>query len=167
MKAFFAAAALGLLSLMGCAHAPILAAASQGKDDEVSALVAQGANLETRQARGCGYFYPEPYKLTRSGDETPLICAVITGHLSTVKLLLDKGADIYAQDFLHHDAFYYARELGHAEILALLNSRSQRPSAFEPAAKMMPAEAAPPPIPPAPKPKPRPTIPKDDWDDQF
>jgi ankyrin repeat protein len=58
-------------------------AAFLGQDDALVALLAAGANVESQN--GDGY--------------TPLMCAVLANHPSTVTLLIRRGANVNAQGF--------------------------------------------------------------------
>lgn len=118
-------AALLPLFATGCARAPILRAASTGHDAELEQILARGANLEATFLNGCDR-YPVDFSLGRAGNETPLICAAINGHLSTAKILLDAGANIHAQDYMRRDALFYARALRNEEMAQLLSARGAR-----------------------------------------
>jgi hypothetical protein len=92
--------------LTGCASSPILRAASNGQNEEVTALLGQGSSIEDTAITGCGT-YPPGFQ-ARAGKETPLICAAINGQAKTVRLLLEKGANVNAQDFVGNTALSYA-----------------------------------------------------------
>ena len=53
----------------------------------------------------------------------PLYYAVRRGHIDTVRLLLDKGADINARDRLFRTSLYYAFSSGRVDIVILLLDR--------------------------------------------
>ena len=80
-----AAAALLLTALAASAadlSAGLLSAAASGKTDQVSSLLAKGANLESKDKNG----------------RTPLMLAAQHGQAEIVKLLLSKGAKADARD---------------------------------------------------------------------
>lgn len=143
-------------TISGCVRAPILRAASYGQDAEVSALLSRGADKEAVFLNGCGQ-YPAGFPLKRSGNETPLICAAINGRVSTVKLLLDAGANVNASDFSKRTALYYAQTLGYNDISALLISRGADGVAASPPVPSRFKAPAIPVRPPAPAPVPVPT----------
>jgi hypothetical protein len=147
-----AVASLTPLLVTGCVRAPILRAAGAGDDAQLASIISLGANLEEKNINGCAQYPPELVS-QRIGSETPLICAVINGHYSTAKLLLDAGADIHGHDYVGRDAMYYAKALGHSEIVKLLLSREAGPAsqvkAISPAAEAETAAPAPPPAIPA------------------
>jgi len=70
----------------------ILEAARTGKDKEVAALLAKGADIESRDKEG----------------KTPLMLAAEYGRTSTVKLLLEKGAKPEARDAHRWNAYMWA-----------------------------------------------------------
>jgi len=118
----FLAAAL----LTGCGPSPIIRASANGRNDEVSSLLARGANIEDRPIMGCWTYYPKSHPL-HAGLETPLICATINHHPDTVKLLLEKGADVYMKDYEGKTALDYASSPAERDdaIVALLTARMQ------------------------------------------
>jgi hypothetical protein len=132
--------------LTGCAS-PILRAASNGDNAQVTDLLAHGANIEDKVASGCGA-YPTSLYGRHAGEETPLICAAINGRLDTVKLLLDKGANINAGDFHGRTALWYATNGGtaNAAIADMLRVKmeggSAAPAAPPPAAEPVASPAA-------------------------
>src|SRR5690348_11029012 len=76
--------ALLLLSMAAAADlsSGLLSAAASGKTDQVSTLLAKGANVEAKDKNG----------------RTPLMLAAQHGHADTVRLLLSKGAKADARD---------------------------------------------------------------------
>src|SRR5437763_780806 len=86
---FFAAAAL---LHAADASLDILEAAKKGKTKELEALIAKGADLETRDQDG----------------RTPLLLAAQYGRTAAVRLLLDKGAKADARDAHRWNAYMLA-----------------------------------------------------------
>ena len=70
----------------------ILEAAKKGKDKEIEALLAKGADIEARDKDG----------------RTPLMLAAQYGRTATVRMLLDKGAKADARDAHRWNAFMLA-----------------------------------------------------------
>jgi len=70
----------------------ILEAARKGKDKEIEALLAKGADIEARDKDG----------------RTPLMLAAQYGRTATVRMLLDKGAKADARDAHRWNAFMLA-----------------------------------------------------------
>jgi hypothetical protein len=152
-----AGAVLAPLIAGGCVSTPIIApraeilrVASHGQDIELEYALAQGANIEAINANGCD-LYPPDFHLAKSGNETPLICAAINGHASTVKMLLDAGANINAQDYTKKDALFYARTLRRTDVEQILRSKGaggglayMTPPAITPAPTAPRAPLAPP-----------------------
>lgn len=135
MRSFFLL--LAAASLTACAS-PILRASAEGRNDEVTALLANGANIEDKSATGCGA-YP-PGIRNHAGSETPLICAAINGRLDTVKLLLAKGADVNARDFLGRSALDYAT--GNPAVAEVLRAKMGYAPAVPPPASAPEAKPA-------------------------
>ena len=110
---------------------PVTAAAASGHAVIVQQLIAKGAELETTT----------PLSATRNGHgqiaelllqekaydmETiskALISAVVGGHMSITKLLLDYGADIEIDDYWHSRPLHTAAHNGNLEMLKLLLDR--------------------------------------------
>jgi hypothetical protein len=84
-------------------------AAEQGKIDRIKLLLDQGVYIESRS--GC------------YGDRTPLLLSSGSGHRSVVILLLDRGANINAEDDFGLTPAIRASHEGHLDILQLLVSR--------------------------------------------
>lgn len=106
-----AAVAIGLpLTTMAQATPlpPIVQAASQGRTAAVTALIAQGASPDTRQADG----------------RTALMVAADAGHFDTVRALMSAGAQRDLKDPAGRTAFDYAFEKKHSDIIALLRDAS-------------------------------------------
>ena len=49
-----------------------------------------------------------------------LHAAALSGHASTVRLLLDSGSNIDAQDLLMHTPLFRACEMGHTDVVQVL-----------------------------------------------
>lgn len=85
-------------------------AADEGALDDISALIAAGANVNAGLL----------------GDGSPLIAAARSGHLDSVRLLLDHGADSNLIVDGDGSPLIMAAREGHVEIVELLLSRSAR-----------------------------------------
>ncbi len=83
---------------------PIDVAASQGKLDVVTSLLAGGADVNAKD----------------SGDDTPLMFAAGNAHTDIVKLLLAHGADVNARDKKGWTALLQAAVGGNPEVNTLL-----------------------------------------------
>jgi hypothetical protein len=103
-------------------------AVSSGDEGAVSALLANGANVNERT----------------SGGQTPLILATIFGHTHLLPLLLAAGADPHLRDNLGLNAIDWAQRRGAAEALRLFNNpqtptpappRAETPERTEPPAR--------------------------------
>ena len=86
----------------------LISAASNGNSHEVSRLLAQGADPNSRNSDGY----------------TPLMLASINGHFEVVKTLLKSGADKSIKSRLGWTALDFAREYNHPNIATLLNTQS-------------------------------------------
>jgi ankyrin repeat protein len=113
------------VSLSGCAGPALIRAAATGHDDEVNSLLASGDDINQRPVMGCWTYYPPNH--LHAGLETPLICATINHQRSTVKLLLEKGADVNARDHEGKTALDYARSPAEKDdvIAAMLLARQE------------------------------------------
>lgn len=89
---------------------PLTNAVTSGDEQAVSALLANGADVNE----------------TTSGGQTPLILAVIFGHTHLVKLLMNAGADPQLRDNLGLNALEWAQRRGLTEALAILTNRPQQ-----------------------------------------
>ncbi|GAB1575906.1 ankyrin repeat domain-containing protein [Bordetella petrii] len=78
-------------------------AAASGDAAQVRALLAQGADIEARDARG----------------RTPLLIATHHGHAAAARALIEAGADVNAKDAIQDSPYLYAGARGLDEILAL------------------------------------------------
>lgn len=106
---------------------PLTQAVTSGDADDVSALLANGANANERT----------------SGGQTPLILATIFGHTHLLPLLLNAGADPQLRDNLGLNALDWAQRRGATEAIALFSNKripetepvetevNERPSLFE------------------------------------
>lgn len=81
----------------------IITAAAQGDTVQVRALIARGAPLNERDARG----------------RTAVMAATHGNHIETVRALLDAGADVNLRDNRSDNPFLYAGAEGYLEILKL------------------------------------------------
>ncbi|KAL8184797.1 UNVERIFIED_CONTAM: GA-binding protein subunit beta-2 [Gekko kuhli] len=114
----------------------LLEAARQGQDDEVRALMANGAPFTTdwlgtsplHLAAQHGH-YSTAEVLLRAGvsrdartkvDRTPLHMAAADGHSHIVELLIRNGADVNARDMLKMTALHWATEHSHRDVIELL-----------------------------------------------
>jgi ankyrin repeat protein len=84
----------------------LLQAADQGNTAQVKRLVSQGANIDATTADTVG--------------RTALMFASWKGHRSTVKFLLDKGANWKIKDKGKRGAFEYSVVAGHVAIMDML-----------------------------------------------
>ncbi|NTU30798.1 ankyrin repeat domain-containing protein [Brevibacillus sp. HB1.1] len=82
----------------------MLAAAAEGKTDEVKASLAAGAEINAQDDRG----------------RTAAMAATHGNHVETVKVLIEAGADINIQDDRQDNPFLYAGAEGYLEILKLV-----------------------------------------------
>ena len=64
-------------------------------------------------------------KFTVGTGGTALMLAAANGHTETVKLLLDRGANINVRDNEGKTALVWAREKGHTEIVQLIEAAAQ------------------------------------------
>ena len=101
-------------------------AVSSGDEGAVSALLANGANVNERT----------------SGGQTPLILATIFGHTHLLPLLLQAGADPHLRDNLGLNAIDWAQRRGANEALQLFNN--PKTSAPAPARPEIPERSEPP-----------------------
>src|SRR5262245_41874085 len=100
-----------LLLLAGPAHAQsvagrdadLLHAAERGDAAAVKRLLAQGASVRARDARG----------------RTALVAATYGNHVEAARLLIAAGADVNAQDDIRNSAFLLAGASGYLELLRL------------------------------------------------
>ena len=83
-------------------------AASAGQADTVSALLAQGADPDARDANG----------------QTPLMLAATAGHYETVRRLLGAGAQKNLKDNDGKTALDLATEHRHMDLVALMREAS-------------------------------------------
>ncbi|XP_070691502.1 GA-binding protein subunit beta-2-like [Pempheris klunzingeri] len=114
----------------------LLEAARSGQDDDVKALMANGAPFTTdwlgssplHLAARHGHLSTAE-ALLRAGvsrdartkvDKTPLHVAASEGHSVIVDLLVRSGADINAKDMLKMTALHWAAQHGHREVAELL-----------------------------------------------
>ena len=88
---------------------PLTNAVTSGDEQAVSALLANGADVNG----------------TTSGGQTALILAVIFGHTNLVKLLMKAGADPQLRDNLGLNAVEWAQRRGLTEMLAVLKNGPQ------------------------------------------
>jgi ankyrin repeat protein len=88
---------------------PLTNAVTSGDEKAVSALLANGADVNE----------------TTSGGQTPLILAVIFGHTNLVKLLMRAGADPQLRDNLGLNAIEWAQRRGSTEAVTILTNHRQ------------------------------------------
>jgi hypothetical protein len=99
---------------------PLTNAVTSGDESAVSALLADGADLNERT----------------SGGQTPLILAIIFGRTEMVRLLVKAGADPELRDNLGLNATDWAKRRGLTEALEILTNGSAvkpRPTTLKPA----------------------------------
>ena len=89
---------------------PLTNAVTSGDEQAVSALLANGADVNE----------------TTGGGQTALILAVIFGHTNLIKLLLRAGADPQQRDNLGLNALEWAQRRGLAEAVAILTNGPQQ-----------------------------------------
>lgn len=89
---------------------PLTNAVTSGDEQAVSALLANGADVNE----------------TTGGGQTALILAVIFGHTNLIKLLMNAGADPQLRDNLGLNALEWAQRRGLTEALAILKNGSQQ-----------------------------------------
>nr|WP_274364142.1 MULTISPECIES: ankyrin repeat domain-containing protein [unclassified Paenibacillus] len=82
----------------------LIQAAESGNTDKVLQLINDGADINTRDARG----------------RTPILAATHGNKAETVKALIEAGADIHLQDNILDNPFLYAGAEGFLEIVKLL-----------------------------------------------
>ncbi|XP_051263802.1 GA-binding protein subunit beta-2 isoform X1 [Dicentrarchus labrax] len=114
----------------------LLEAARTGQDDDVKALMANGAPFTTDWLGSSPLHLAAQYGhhstaevLLRAGvsrdartkvDKTPLHMAASEGHSIIVDLLVRNGAEINAKDMLKMTALHWAAQHGHREVAELL-----------------------------------------------
>ena len=91
---------------------PLTNAVTSGDEQAVSALLANGADVNE----------------TTGGGQTALILAVIFGHTNLVKLLMKAGADPHQRDNLGLNALEWAQRRGLTEAAAILTNGPQESS---------------------------------------
>ena len=89
---------------------PLTNAVTSGDEQAVSALLANGADVNE----------------TTGGGQTALILAVIFGHTNLVKLLMKAGADPHQRDNLGLNAIEWAQRRGLAEAVAILTNGKEQ-----------------------------------------
>eukprot|EP00792_Barthelona_sp_PAP020_P005696 TRINITY_DN2759_c0_g1_i1.p1 TRINITY_DN2759_c0_g1~~TRINITY_DN2759_c0_g1_i1.p1 ORF type:complete len:271 (-),score=77.70 TRINITY_DN2759_c0_g1_i1:57-869(-) len=88
--------------------------------ESVNDLLTSASNGSIQQV---GYFldkYPQWIDEKGSLGQTPLMCAVTPGHMSIVRLLLGRGANVNEKDRFKRTALIHAAEHDHLEICELL-----------------------------------------------
>lgn len=88
----------------------LIESSSEGDVRKMQELIAAGADVN--------------FNLTPHPNCIPLTCAAREGRVEAVQLLLDRGADVNGRDDSHKTALQWAREEGHAEMMALLKEAS-------------------------------------------
>jgi ankyrin repeat protein len=96
------------IALAGCSSFPLLHASAEGDREQVVKLLDEGMDVNGRS----------PFVRT-----TPLILAAWNNHIDTVRLLLDRKADVNAKDITGWTALHAAAFGGHTEIMQLLLER--------------------------------------------
>ncbi|XP_029308031.1 LOW QUALITY PROTEIN: GA-binding protein subunit beta-2b [Cottoperca gobio] len=114
----------------------LLEAVRSGQDDDVKALMANGAPFTTDWLGSSPLHFAAQYGhhstaevLLRAGvsrdartkvDKTPLHMAATEGYCTIVDLLVQNGADINAKDMLRMTALHWAAQHGHEEVAEIL-----------------------------------------------
>lgn len=88
---------------MGPVEQALHQAAAQGHAQAGRAQLAQGANMEARNAAGA----------------TALLVATHHNHVEVARVLIEAGADVNAQDHIQDSPYLYAGARGHNEILKM------------------------------------------------
>lgn len=92
----------------------LLEAARSGDAEAVGKFIDQGADIEVRvPTQPVDEDAPQEYVPEADAGATPLILAMHEGHMETVRLLLDKGADVNARDAAQFTAMERAAFDGH------------------------------------------------------
>ncbi|KAK5921699.1 hypothetical protein CgunFtcFv8_019042 [Champsocephalus gunnari] len=123
------------MSLVGLGQ-QLLEAVRGGQDDDVKALMANGAPFTTDWLGSSPLHLAAKYGhqstaevLLRAGvsrdartkvDKTPLHIAASEGHYNIVDLLVQHGAEVDARDMLKMTALHWAAQRGHREVAELL-----------------------------------------------
>lgn len=87
---------------------PLTSAVTSGDEKAVSALLANGADVNLRTG----------------GGQTPLILAVVFGHTNIIRLLVGAGADPQQRDNLGLNAIDWAQRRGLTEVIDILTNPS-------------------------------------------
>lgn len=68
---------------------------------------------------------PEQLEATDDTNATPLVLATLGGHLSTVRMLVARGANVNHKNWQGHSALQYACSKGHFEVgwMTLMDSQ--------------------------------------------
>ena len=93
---------------MDALNARLLDACHQGQTEEASGLLDQGAEIETRHEATQG---------------TSLHLSAYRGHVGTMKMLLDRGANIEAKGIHNCTPLYLSAHVGHVHAVRLLLDR--------------------------------------------
>jgi ankyrin repeat protein len=103
----------------------LIYATEEGHTDVVKLLIDGGADVNAvfvveGFSESPTIFGGRKYKYFIIESSTALIIASKTGHAEIVKLLIEAGADVYAQDLKGHTALWWAFQYGHTEVAKLL-----------------------------------------------
>ena len=93
---------------MDALNARLLDACRQGRTEEASGLLDQGAEIETRREASQG---------------TSLYISASRGHVGTMKMLLDRGANIEAKAMYNFTPLHVSAQRGHVHAARLLLDR--------------------------------------------
>jgi ankyrin repeat protein len=101
-------------------------ASQKGQTEVIEILLKKGADFETESGDENGLKPtdspgPGVYKAgVSSSDSSPMMWAAYEGKAESVRVLIEKGADVNMKDGLYHTALHIAAMKGHAEVVKVL-----------------------------------------------